>query len=48
MRTNIPTTLDPPSPPPLVTDLDDAIPGGSVQELENGQTVGFSSLTSPV
>ena len=48
MRTNIPTTPYPQAPLPLVTDLDDAIPGGSVQELENGQTGGSSSFKSPV
>ena len=48
MRTNNATTLDMQALPPLVTDSDEAIPGSSVQELDNGQTGGPSSFTSPV
>ena len=48
MRTNIPITLDPQAPLPLVTDLDEAIPGSSMPELDNGKTGGSSSFTSPV
>ena len=48
MRTIIPTTLDPQAPPPLVADSDEANPCSSVRELDNGQTGGPSSFTSPV
>ena len=48
MRTNTATMLGPQAPPPLVTDSDEAVPGCSVLELDNGKTGGSSSFTSPV
>ena len=48
MRTNLPTTLDPQAPLPLVTDSDEDIPGSSMRELDIGKTGGSSSFTSPV
>ena len=48
MRTNTTTTLDPQAPPALATDSDGAIPDRSVRGLDDVQTGGPSSFTSPV